>query len=131
MERKKIIVITGEESRYIQKALHVSNTTVWHAVKYVRNNELHKKIRKFAIDRGNPQMVLAPEFDTIFITNREDADKHMARYMVQTFENGATLEGNFSSGIVIVRNKRGEVKGEWHNPRISELEKIQEQAMSL
>lgn len=131
MERKKIIVLTPEENRYIQRTLKVSNTTVWHAVKYVRNNDIHKKIRKFAIERGNPQMVLAPEFDTIYITNREDADKGMTRYMVQTFENGATLEGNFSTGVITVRNNHGEVKGEWHNPRVSELKAIQEVAMSL
>ena len=34
---------------------------------------LHKKIRKAAIERGNPQMVLTPEFEAIYITNREDA----------------------------------------------------------
>ncbi|MDE6339243.1 MAG: hypothetical protein K2K97_05595, partial [Muribaculaceae bacterium] len=68
MERKRIIVLTPEENRYIRKVFKVSVTTVWHAVKYVRNNDIHKKIRKFAIERGNPQMVLAPEFDTIYLT---------------------------------------------------------------
>lgn len=131
MERKRIIVITGEESRYIQRALQVSNTTVWHAVKYIRNNDIHKKIRKFAIERGNPQMVLAPEFETIFITNHKDADGEMTEYMMQVFENGATLEGNRSTGLVAVRNKRGEIKGEWQNPHISELKAIQEVAMNL
>lgn len=131
MERKRIIVITPEESRYIQRAFKVSKVTVWQAVKYVKNNDLHKKIRKFAIERGNPQMVLTPEFDTIFLVNREDADGKMTKYMVQVFENGATLEGNRDSGLVTVRNKRGEVKGEWQNPHISELKAIQEVAMSL
>ncbi|MDE6338856.1 MAG: hypothetical protein K2K97_03595, partial [Muribaculaceae bacterium] len=88
-------------------------------------------IRKFAIERGNPQMVLAPEFDTIYLTNRKDADGRMAEYMVQVFENGATLEGNRTTGLVTVRNTYGEVKGEWNNPRISELKAIQEVAMSL
>lgn len=131
MERKRIIVITPEESRYIQKAFDVSNVTVWQAVKFVKNNDLHKKIRKFAIERGNPQMVLAPEFDTIFLTNREDADGQMAEYMVQVFRNGATMESNRDTGLVSVRNKRGEVKREWQNPHISELKAIQEVAMAL
>lgn len=131
MERKRIIVLSPEENRYIQRAFKVSNTTVWHAVKYVRNNDIHKKIRKFAIERGNPQMVLAPEFDTIYITNREDADKSMTRYMVQFFENGATIEGNFKTGLVVIRDKNGEIKGEWNSPRLSEMGKIQEQAASL
>ncbi len=131
MERERIIVITPEENRFIQKAMNVSHVTVWEAVKYKKNNEIHRKIRKYAIERGNPQMVLSPEFDTIFLTNREDADKHITEYMVQTFENGATLEGNRSTGDITVRNKRGEVKGEWQNPHVSELKAIQEVAMSL
>lgn len=131
MERKKLIVITPEESRYIQRTFEVSNTTVWHAVTYRRHNEIHRKIRKFAIERGNPQMVIAPEFDTIFLTNREDADGKMTEYMMQVFENGAILEGNRDTGLVAVRNKRGEVKREWQNPLISELKAIQEVAMSL
>lgn len=131
MERKRIIVITPEESRYIQRVFKVSNTTVWHAVKYVRNNDIHKKIRKLAIERGNPQMVLAPEFDTIYLTNRKDADGKMAEYMVQPFENGATLEGNRDNGVVTVRSKGGKVVATYQNPRISELKAIQEVAMSL
>lgn len=131
MERQRIITITPEENKYLQNAFGVSGVTVWQAVKYIKNNDLHKRIRKAAIERGAPQMVLAREFDTIMLINREDADKGMTRYMVQTFKNGATLEGNRSTGLVIVRNKRGEVKGEWQNPHISELNAIQEMAMSL
>lgn len=131
MERKRMIILTPEEDRYIQKTFGVSKTTVWQAVTYRRHNDIHKRIRKFAIDRGNPQMVLAPEFDTIYLINREDADKGMSRYLVQPFENGATLEANRSTGTVTVRNKRGEIKGEWQNPKVSELMAIQEMAMSL
>ena len=131
MERKRIIAITPEESRYIQRVFKVSKVTVWQAVKYVKNNDLHKKIRKFAIDRGNPQMVLTPEFDTIFLTNRKDADGSMTEYMVQVFENGATLEANRDTGLVAVRNKGGKVVATYQNPRISELKVIQEVAMAL
>ena len=131
MERKRIIVITPEERKYLQKMIGCSGVTVWEAVKYRKSNDLHKRIRKAAIERGNPQMVIAPEFETIYITNREDADKGMTRYMVQPFENGATLEGNFSTGLVVIRDKHGEVRGQWQNPKMSEIAAIQEVAMSL
>ena len=131
MERKRIIVITTEESRYIQKAFDTSNTTVWQAVKYIKNNEIHRKIRKFAIERGNPQMVLTPEFETIYLTNRRDADDKMKYYMVQTFENGATLEGCFDTGRVEIRNRRGEVVRTWDNPKLTGIKAIQEVAQSL
>lgn len=131
MERKRIIVITPEERKYLQKMIGCSGVTVWEAVKYRKSNDIHKRIRKAAIERGNPQMVLAPEFDTIYITNRRDADEKMRRYMVQTFENGATLEGCFQTGLMVLRDKRGEVKGQWQNPKMSEIAAIQEVAQSL
>ena len=131
MERKRIIVITPEERKYLQKMIGCSGVTVWEAVKYRKSNDIHKRIRKAAIERGNPQMVLTPEFEAIYITNREDADKGMTRYMVQPFENGAALEGNFSTGLVVIRDKHGEVRGQWQNPKMSEIAAIQEVAQSL
>ena len=131
MERKRIIVVTPEETRYLARLFNVSSVTVWAALKYRKSNLIHKKVRKAAIERGGQQMILAPEFETIYITNRADADKGMSRYMVQTFENGATLEGNLTTGLVVIRDKRGEVKGQWDSPKISELMAIQEVAQSL
>ena len=131
MERKKIIVVTPEEAKYLARLFKVSAVTVWAALKYRKSNLIHQKIRKAAIERGGQQMVLTPEFEAIYITNRQDADKSMTRYMVQPFENGATIEGNFKTGLVVIRDKNGEVKGEWNSPKISELMAIQEVAQSL
>lgn len=131
MERKKIIAVTPEEAKYLARLFSVSSVTVWAALKYRKSNLIHKKIRKAAIERGGQQMVLIPEFEAIYITNRQDADKSMTRYMVQPFENGATIEGNFKTGLVIIRDKNGQIRGEWNSPRLSEMGKIQEQAASL
>lgn len=131
MERKKIIAVTPEEAKYLARLFSVSSVTVWAALKYRKSNLIHKKIRKAAIERGGQQMVLIPEFEAIYITNRQDADKGMTRYMVQPFENGATIEGNFKTGLVIIRDKNGQIRGEWNSPRLSEMGKIQEQAASL
>lgn len=131
MERKKIIVVTPEEAKYLARLFNVSSVTVWAALKYRKSNLIHKKIRKAAIERGGQQMVLTPEFEAIYITNRQDADKGMTRYMVHPFENGATIEGNFKTGLVVIRDKNGQIRGEWNSPRLSEMGKIQEQAASL
>ncbi len=131
MERQRIIVITPEERECLKRIFKVSTPTVWAAVKYLKNNDIHKRIRKAAIERGNPQMVLAPEFDTIYITNRPDADGQTRRYMVQTFGNGATLEGCFNTGLVVICDKRGKVRGQWQSPTLTEIAAIQEVAMSL
>lgn len=131
MERKRLIVITPEEDLYIQKTFRVSKTTVWHAVRYIRDNDIHRKIRKFAIERGNPQMVLSPEFDTLYLTNREDADGRMSRYMIQTFENGATLEANMTTGRVEVHDKYGRIACSGEHMKIEEITAMQEVAQAL
>lgn len=131
MERKRIIATTPEEAKYLARLFNVSSVTVWSALKYRKSNDIHKRIRKAAIERGNPQMVLTPEFEAIYITNSKDVDENMTRYMVQPFENGAVLEGNFKTGLLVLRDKYGEIKGQWNSPRLSEMEKIQEQAMNL
>lgn len=131
MERKRIIAVTPEEAKYLARLFDVSSVTVWAALKYRKSNLIHQKIRKAAIERGGQQMILAPEFDTIYITNRHDSDENKTRYMVQTFENGATLEGNLLTGLVEIRDKRGEVKGQWESPKISDIASIQAQAARL
>lgn len=131
MERKRIIAVTPEETKYLARLFKVSPVTVWAALKYRKSNPIHQKIRKAAIERGGQQMVLTPEFEAIYITNREDADKSMTHYMMQPFENGATIEGNFKTGLVVIRDKNGEVRGEWDDPKMSEIKAIQEVAMSL
>lgn len=131
MERKKIIVITPEEGKYLQKLFGVSHVTVWHAVKYVKDNPIHRKIRKAAIERGGQQMVLSPEFDTIHLVNRKDADPEQKLYMLQWFENGATLEACRTTGHVEIRDRDGKVRGAWDNILFADLYKIQEEAANL
>lgn len=131
MERTRIIATTPEEAKYLARLFNVSSVTVWAALKYRKSNDIHKRIRKAAIERGNPQMVLTPEFEAIYITNGKDADENMTRYMVQTFENGATLEGNLKTGLVVVRDGHGVIRGQWNNPQVSDIPNIQEQAMNL
>ena len=106
MERKRIITATPDEVKFIAKAVNVSTVTVYAALKYKASTQMHRKIRKYAIERGNPQMVLAPEFEAIYLTNREDADKKMTRYMVQPFENGATLESKGNGTTRGLKNYR-------------------------
>lgn len=131
MERKRMIVATPEEANYLAQLFGVSGVTVWAALRFRKSNLIHKKIRKAAIERGGEQVVVVPEFETIFLENREDADEKMTRYMVQTFSNGATVEGNLSTGHVVIRNKSGEIHGEWISPKLTELAAIQEVAQSL
>lgn len=130
MERR-MIVITPEERNFLQKMFHVSAVTIWHAVKFVRNNAVHKMIRKAALERGAVQMLLLPEFETLFVTNWQEADPSRKRYMIQTFENGAMLEGCLETGHVELRKADGEVVEIWENPHITEIPGMQERAQML
>ena len=128
---RREILITPQERDYLMRVFECSDVTVYNAVKYRKNNELHKKIRRAAIERGNARVVVVPEFETIFLTNRVDADERVTRYMIQAFENGATLEVNLSSGETTVRNSHGVVAYTYQNPRANELKAIQEVAKAL
>lgn len=55
MERKRIIATTPEEAKYLARLFNVSSVTVWSALKYRKSNDIHKRIRKAAIERGNPK----------------------------------------------------------------------------
>lgn len=135
MERKEIkrqILITGAEGKYIQRAFRVSATTVWHAVTYKRSNDIHRKIRKFAVDRGNHQVVTVPDFDTLFMMDGEGVNsEHPHRYMMQWFENGAVLEGDMTTGTITLRDKHGQVRKTYAHVKVSEIEAIQEEAKTL
>lgn len=131
MERKKIIPITPEEGRLLQKIFECSHVTVWHAVKYRKDNEIHRKIRTAAVEHGFPECVISPEFDTIHIMNRSEADPEQKIYMLQWFRNGATLEACRTTGHIEIRDRDGVVRGAWDDPHISQLKSIQEEAANL
>ena len=90
---KRMIAITPEEARYLEGFFKITHVTLWAALRYKKDNSLHRKIRKMALERGGVRMALSRETDTIYLVNRHDADRDQKRYMIQTLGNGVTIEG--------------------------------------
>ena len=128
---KRMIAVTPEEARYLEGFFKITHVTLWAALRYKKDNTLHRKIRKTALERGGVRMVLSPEADTIYLVNCHDADRDQKRYMIQTLGNGVTIEGCLDTGRIEVRNRKGEVVKKYANPHISELRAIQEMAQKL
>ena len=128
---RREIVVTPEESRWLQRLFGCSGVTVWAALKYRKHNELHRRIRRAALERGNRQMVLAPEFETLFVRNRVDADRVCRRYMLQVFGNGAHLECCLDTGDVVLRDCRGVERGRWTDVPLGVLHELQRMAEGL
>lgn len=120
---------SADEKAYLAKIFKVSNVTVWQALSFKKNNLIHRKIRKAAALRGNKLMISSPAPKAIVLSrNSEDTDK-ISFY--QKFQNGASLEGSLSDGIIALYDDQGDLIKVWSDPKVSDLSKIQDYAANL
>jgi hypothetical protein len=121
---KKYIHITKEDREFIAKAFGITERSVYNAVRFDDkrgNTELAKRIRKLALERGGILMAVIPMIDTF-----HDHDMVTRQYC----PNGALIELDRNDGMVYVIFK-GETVKTYDNPKISEMESIQREAMAL
>lgn len=121
---KRYIDITRENREFLMKAFGVTDKTILNAITFDAlrgNTELAKRIRKLALERGGIVMVEVAEIETW-----RDTDGHVRQY----FPNGVVLDGDKKSGKVDLLIG-GKVARSYDNPRISEMESIQREAMAL
>lgn len=123
---EKFITATKETREQIAKAFRgISRQTIWRALHFKDMNkgtDTELRIREMALTRGGIIMSVSPEMETM-----HDADGYMRQY----FSNGAMLEACKETGVVEIRDRRGNVKGEWKSVKLTELKAIQEVAQSL
>lgn len=119
---KKNIAITKEARERIAKAFKVTERTVFNALSQTDgDNDLHRRIRKAALESGGRWMVSVPMDETIF-----DADGTMRMYK----SNGAMVEfwRTDGSGHIYFR---GEEVAHYDNVDIPMIYEIQERAAAL
>ena len=76
-----------EDLAYLMKVFNVSNVSVWGALNYRKGDrELHRKIRKAAIEHGCKVVMEVLDMECFYFT-----DENGERCMVQKFPNGASL----------------------------------------
>jgi len=125
MEFKRVIEVTKETRDFLQQAFDVTGTMVWYALNFDEKrgqSDLAKRIRNLALQKGGVVLNIGPEIETI-----HSADGRMRQY----FPHDVLLEADTRSTGLVAVYKRGELQRSWDNPGVSELDGIQNWAMSL
>lgn len=119
---KKWIKVSKEDRDVLKKIFKVTERTVFNALGVVdENNELHKRIRKAALEHGGVWVTELPVFETIHL-----ADGRMR----QEFANGAVVEfyRSDNSGRIMFK---GQEVGRYEDVNIPMIFAIQAEASAL
>lgn len=125
MEFKRVIEVTKETRDFLQQAFDVTGTMVWYALNFDEKrgqSDLAKRIRVLALQKGGVVLNIGPEIETI-----HSADGRMRQY----FPHDVLLEADTRCTGLVAVYKKGELQRSWDNPGVSELDGIQNWAMSL
>lgn len=119
---KKQIAVSRADRQFLMKLFKVTERTVFNALstKY-EDNDLHKRIRKAALNRGGVLMVTLPMTETF-----HDADGTMRQYL----PNDAVLEFYRTDGTGHIFF-RGKEVASFENVTIPMIYEIQERAAAL
>lgn len=125
MEFRRVIEVTKETRKFLQKAFKVSQPMVWYALNFDENrgqSDLAKRIRSLALQKGGILLNIGPEVETI-----HSADGRMKQY----FPHGVLLEADTRHTGLVAVYKNGELQRSWNNPGMKELDGIQNWALTL
>ena len=120
---KKYIHIQKSDREFIAKAFKVSKRTVYNAIHFEdmnEGNDLARKIRTLALERGGIVMVEAPELETL-----HDADDYMRQYIGDVL-----LEFSKTEPVCDVYKKGVKVR-HFDNVMTSDIRGIQDWASGL
>ena len=118
---KRYIHVTKEVREFLAKVFKVTDRTVWYAITFEKDNQLHRKIQMLAIKKGGILMNELPALETF-----HDHDNYMRQYL----PNGAVLEFNKNNGDGDVYI-HGKCVRHYENLFWSDIEGIQNWAMTL
>lgn len=118
---RRQIEVSQETRQELVKLFNTTAMSVWRALSFKNNSQTSKKIRKAAQEKGGKIIMLLPAIETI-----HDADNFMRQY----FPNDVMIEANKNNGHVDLL-KCGEIVKSWDNVYVSEIEKIQQEAIAL
>ena len=116
---KKVITVTRSQREFLAKAFGVTKEMVSYALNFhpvKGQSDLAKKIRCLAVQRGGFELVTAPASEVV-----HDADNMMRQY----FENGWWWEADKRTGLLVVKDEKGEVVERVENARIKTIESVQ------
>lgn len=118
---RRQIEVSQKTRHELVKLFNTTAMSVWRALSFKNDSETSKKIRKAALEIDGVIMVLQPAIETI-----HDADNFMRQY----FPNDVMIEANKNNGHVDLL-KCGEIVKSWDNVFLSDLTRIQQDAIAL
>ncbi|RRD01966.1 hypothetical protein [Prevotella sp. OH937_COT-195] len=120
---KKYIHVKKADREFIAKALDITERTIFNAIHFENmseGNDLARKIRSLALQRGGIVMVEAPEWEVL-----HDADGYMRQYLGEVL-----LEFSKKEPVCDVY-KHGEKVHQFENVMTSDIQGIQDWAAKL
>lgn len=118
---RRQIEVSQKTRQELVKLFKTSSVSIWRTLSFRDNSQTSKKIRKVAQEKGGVIIMLLPAIETI-----HDADNFMRQY----FPNDVMIEANKNNSHVDLL-KCGEIVKSWDNVYVSDLEKIQQEAIAL
>lgn len=118
---RRQIEVSQKTRQELVKLFKTSSVSIWRALSFRDNSQTSKKIRKVAQEKGGVIIMLLPAIETI-----HDADNFMRQY----FPNDVMIEADKNNSHVDLL-KCGEIVKSWDNVYVSDLEKIQQEAIAL
>mgnify|MGYP004443739685 FL=1 len=119
---RKQIEVTSQVRQEIQAAFKCTRMALWRAVSYESDTDLSRRIRKLALAKGGVVLCVTPMAETIH---------DHAGFMRQYFLNGAMLEANKNTGLVLVLDKDGNEHRKVENCSVAQLEALQSYALQI
>ncbi len=117
---KRVITVTRSQREFLAKAFGVTKEMVSYALNFhpvKGQSDLAKKIRCLAVQRGGFELVTAPASEVV-----HDADNMMRQH----FENGWMWEADKHTGLLLVKNEKGEIVERVENAYIKTIEAVQQ-----
>ena len=122
---KRAITVTRSQREFLAKALGMTKEMVsralnCHPVK--GESDLAKKIRCLAVQRGGFELVTAPASEV-----GHDADNMMRQH----FENGWMWEGDKETGVLELKDEKGDVVERIADAGLTDIKAVQERVEAM
>lgn len=118
---RQYIHVTKETREFLSKAFGIEPRTVYNALNFVKDNDLAKRVRKLAYEKGGILMCLGEWMETF-----HDHDNIMRQYL----PNGVLLEFDKNDGSGDVYHK-GRCVRHYENLLWSDIKDVQAYGLSL
>ena len=118
---RRYIHVTKETREFLSRAFAIKPRTVYNALNFVKDNDLARRVRKLAREKGGILMCDGEGMETL-----HDHDNYMRQYL----PNEVLLEFNKNDGSADVYHK-GRCVRHYEHLKWSDIEMVQDYGMSL